>query len=60
MKAELWTCALCDARALVGSEVGEEMLRRALEAFYRCGRIEDGRDFEDAMREAIAAALEVA
>jgi hypothetical protein len=56
----IWTCATCQGRIVLGTSIGDEMLERALAAYYSCGDIEDAGDFEYAMREALAAALEVA
>ena len=55
-------CAVCGARIVIlhGTEPSEHMLRCAIEAYLRAGRVDDAADFEHAMREALAAALEEA
>jgi hypothetical protein len=55
------SCPLC-ASKLAPKErlhVTDDMLARALGAYYAVGRLEDEADFQNAMREALAAALEI-
>ena len=55
-----YVCAECGAHLrVVEARVTDDMLAAALGAYYAVGRLDDEADFQNAMREALAAALGV-
>jgi hypothetical protein len=49
--------ARASLRHLALGEVTDDMLARAIAAYHECGRVDCEADFQDAMREALHAAL---
>jgi len=54
-----YMCPICGERMIVVVGVTDDMVARAVQAYYSVGALDCDADFENAMREALAAALEV-